>query len=79
MAITLGSGNWDKLPEQEKKLRELLFFAHGNKDHYLYGDDGEMWCNTCMINFKADSVDAIETKTSAYYLKNYQHCHSSKR
>lgn len=41
-------------------LRRLLWLNHGCVD--LYGDDGEMQCSKCMIDFKRDSVKAIEDK-----------------
>lgn len=50
----------------ERKLRHMLFMAHGNEEHYLYGDDGERSCNTCMIDFNKDSPDEIEQKIFNY-------------
>lgn len=46
------------LKEENKKLRELLWLNHGCT--HLYGDDGEMQCNKCMIDFKRDSIERIE-------------------
>jgi hypothetical protein len=51
-----------RLAAENKKLRHLLFVAHGNAEHYLYGDDGERSCNTCMIDFNRDSAEEIERK-----------------
>ena len=48
-------------PEQEnKELRQLLWLRHGCDG--LYGDDGEMQCNSrsCMIDFKRDSIETIK-------------------
>jgi len=36
----------------EKELRELLWLRHGCDFKYLYGDDGEMQCSKCQIDFK---------------------------
>lgn len=44
--------------EENKELRKLLWLRHGCMG--LYGDDGEMQCSKCMIDFKRDSVDKIE-------------------
>jgi hypothetical protein len=45
------------------KLRELLWVYHGHfQELYfqeLYGDDGELQCSRCMIDFKMDTVDEI--------------------
>ena len=43
--------------EVENKLRRLLWLRHGCDG--LYGDDGEMQCSRCVIDFKRDNVDDI--------------------
>lgn len=53
------------LKEENKKLRMLLWARHGCSA--LYGDDGEMQCSHCMIDFKRDSADYIERK---WYTEN---------
>ena len=45
------------IKQENKKLRELLWLKHGCQD--LYGDDGEMQCSKCMIDFKRDSIEDI--------------------
>lgn len=48
-------------PEIEiRELRRLLFLRHGCPSECLYGDDGEMQCGKCVIDFKRDSVQKIE-------------------
>ena len=58
----------DKLKEMEKSaevkeeaenkiLRKLLWLRHGCEG--LYGDDGEMQCGKCRIDFKRDDIDKI--------------------
>lgn len=44
------------------KLRWLLWAAHWDLQHHLYGDDGEMQCSGVdgICDFKRDSVQAIE-------------------
>ena len=44
-----------------KILRELLWLKHGCFSG-LYGDDGEMQCNRCRIDFKRDSAQAIQKR-----------------
>ena len=57
------------LKADEKKLRHLLFMAHGSEEHYLYGDDGERHCNACWIDFNKDSPDEIERKIYEYNMR----------
>jgi len=47
---------------EEKTFRRLLFLRHGCKGGALYGDDGEMQCSSCMIDFKRDSPTQIEQR-----------------
>jgi len=49
-----------KLARDIRKLREFLWLKHGCLTTALYGDDGEMQCNACMIDFKRDPVKRIE-------------------
>lgn len=51
-----------ELELENLELRNLLFSEHGNTGHYLYGDDGERWCNTCGINFIKDTIPQIQEK-----------------
>ncbi len=60
------------IESENKKLRELLWLRHGCQG--LYGDDGEMQCNKCMIDFKRHSVEIIEDrfyKMGEQFLTNY--------
>ncbi len=50
------------MTEQEFDLRRLFWLRHGCGIIALYGDDGEMQCNKCMIDFKRDSAQEIEDK-----------------
>ena len=63
-----------KLARDIRKLRELLWLNHDRtRTHVMYGDDGEMDCNTCMIDFRRDPVDEIANKiTSSQTRKRYQ-------
>ena len=68
-ASLLQSAERERWAEENKKLRHLLFMAHGSEEHYLYGDDGERTCNTCWIDFNTDSPDVIEQKIYAYNMR----------
>ena len=50
------------MEKENKELRELLWLRHGCSFFQLYGDDGEMQCFKCMIDFKRDSVEEISQK-----------------
>lgn len=57
--------------EENKKLRELLWIRHGCSLSSLYGDDGEMHCNACMIDFKRASAFDIEQMFRKLSLQRY--------
>jgi len=40
-------------------LRHLLWLRHGCPSAALYGDDGEMQCSVCLIDFKRLPATAI--------------------
>jgi hypothetical protein len=44
----------------EFKYRRALWLRHGHMA--LYGDDGEMQCGKCVIDFKRTSLEVIEAK-----------------
>lgn len=46
----------------EERLRRLLWLRHGCPINNLYGDDGEMQCNFCMIDFKRDTPEEMELR-----------------
>lgn len=49
----------EELEQENKELRKLLWLMHHDHFQYLYGDDGELQCAKCMIDFKRDSVKKI--------------------
>lgn len=50
----------DTIKDENLRLRKLLWLNHG---HYpLYGDDGEMQCQACMVDFKRTPVELIEQR-----------------
>lgn len=44
------------------EVRKLLWLRHGCPINALYGDDGEMQCGICLVDFRRDSVEDIEAK-----------------
>ncbi len=48
--------------DNEMVLRKLLWLRHGCPIHILYGDDGEMQCGNCGIDFKRDDGNQIEKR-----------------
>ena len=48
--------------EAEVMLRELLWIRHGCELFTLYGDDGEMQCHKCGIDFKRDTPEQIKNR-----------------
>jgi hypothetical protein len=50
----------EKMKADMKLLRRLLWLNHGCIG--LYGDDGEMQCGQCLIDFKRDDPQLIERK-----------------
>lgn len=50
----------EKAEATELALRRLLWLRHGCDG--LYGDDGEMQCGHCIIDFKRAAVGDIESR-----------------
>lgn len=53
------------LREDNIGLRRLLFLRHGCGFDALYGDDGELQCSSCLIDFKRMSAEDISRKFQA--------------
>jgi hypothetical protein len=51
-----------EMTDNEKILRQLLWLRHGCPMSSLYGDDGEMQCHTCGIDFKRDKPGKIDER-----------------
>jgi hypothetical protein len=66
-----GSELWDSLDEENKKLRLMLFIAHSSREHLIYGDDGEMVCNSCGADFKRDTADELHNKIFMYNARRF--------
>lgn len=53
-----------------RALRVLLWREHGCQGKY--GDDGELQCSRCMIDFKRDSIEQIEERLTRRNLECYR-------
>lgn len=53
------------LVEENRRLRRLLALAHDSSTHRTYGDDGELFCGACRVDFVRDPVRVIEEKLVA--------------
>lgn len=51
--------------------RRLLWLRHGCPREYLYGDDGEMQCANCVIDFRRALVQEIEAIYASCDLEAY--------
>lgn len=51
---------------EEKIFRRLLATGHGCPIMALYGDDGELSCSSCGIDFKRMSARDIESQLIAF-------------
>jgi hypothetical protein len=64
----------NSMSENEYALRRLLWLRHGCSYSSLYGDDGEMRCNECNIDFLRYNINYIEKiwydKSMNIYKKN---------
>jgi hypothetical protein len=59
--------------ELELKYRERLWRNHGCRFSSLYGDDGEMQCNECGLDFKSGStIDELEKTLAARAFARYE-------
>ena len=59
-AIAITRSLLEKQEEENNKLREFLWLRHGCPIESLYGDDGELHCGKCMIDFKRMSIEQIQ-------------------
>ncbi len=51
---------WDEAIAENQQLRRLLWLRHGCGISALYGDDGEMQCSACGVDFKRVSIENFE-------------------
>jgi len=61
----------DRIDNENEILRRLLWLSHGCPFPALYGDDGEMQCHNCCLDFKRDSAQRIDEKFTAIGMEKY--------
>ena len=67
-----------ELTDNERTLRYMLWMAHGTlENHYLYGDDGELNCNSCGIDFKRHTVKSIHDALSDQNMQKVIEAHKA--
>lgn len=60
------------MDERNIILRTLLWHRHGCPSECLYGDDGEIQCNSCGIDFKRDSSKKISQRLYEISIQKYK-------
>jgi hypothetical protein len=55
----LNASDVTDLIDQHLALRKLLWLRHGCEPGALYGDDGEMQCGKCLVDFKRMTPDQM--------------------
>lgn len=59
--VVLSVGDAEEPLQYELRIaRELLWMRHGCQSPSLYGDDGELQCHACGIDFKRSSMESIQ-------------------
>jgi hypothetical protein len=58
----LGTVDLERSISEEMTLRRLLWVHHECPPHARYGDDGEMQCSSCLIDFRRISIKRLEEK-----------------
>jgi len=61
----------DRTKLDNETLRRLLWISHGCPFPALYGDDGEMQCHQCCLDFKRDSVQRIDERFTTKGMERY--------
>jgi hypothetical protein len=57
--------------EDEMILRKLLWIRHGCDISALYGDDGELQCGQCLIDFKRASAEEISARFTKLSMEKF--------
>ena len=60
------------LEQENRLLRYMLARAHDGTGHRLYGDDGELQCPTCWIDFVRDPAHEIQRKLEEAGMRELQ-------
>ena len=60
------------LEQENRLLRYMLARAHDGAGHRIYGDDGELQCPVCWIDFVRDSAHEIQRKLEEAGMRELQ-------
>lgn len=52
-------GQRDEARAEVRALRRLLWLHHGHDGPAIYGDDGEMQCHACPLDFRRAGIEQI--------------------
>lgn len=52
----------DSAEAENVLLRQMLWLRHGCHSSALYGDDGKMDCNSCLIDFRNATAQEIQDR-----------------
>lgn len=63
---------YQSINEENKVFRRLLAMAHDSEKHRIYGDDGELQCSACWIDFVRDSAQDIQRKLEEAGMRELQ-------
>jgi len=61
-----------QLKEENRILRYLIGMSHDGPKHRIYGDDGELQCSACRIDFVRDSAQDIQRKIEEAGMRELQ-------
>ena len=61
-----------RLRADNRLLRYLLAMAHNSATHLIYGDDGELQCGACLVDFVRDPASTIHKKIKDARLREIQ-------
>jgi len=61
-----------RLTDENKIFRRLLALAHDRPGHLIYGDDGELQCSVCWVDFVRDSAQDIQRKLQESGMRELQ-------
>ena len=50
---------WLQLKKENEQLRAFFWMNHGCDSSALYGDDGELQCCMCQLDFKRDDLEHL--------------------
>lgn len=63
--------------EIERLARRYMWVGHGCESRYLYGDDGEMQCHHCGLDFKRGDLEWLDKRVQEclFFAAARKSCH----